>query len=666
MEIDVKDDDRLVEFLKRNYSCLQGLYRMSSFEARVNYIHTWKTARSLFYELKAEAGEREAGNIAFKSAIENFYLLIKYVEEERPGVVERQAVLLLKSKSLLYEAFDYTLHVPDSLETYFEGIAAEFDKHSSPEDMERWTEKFNQGRPLEPLDERTKVIKDLLIAALLGVNHHIRQHSRESYKRALRLLEKIHRYVVNELPRQHQKERESFGLLGLTLFLKGRVLMAQGAYDLSRSAFRGSAEAYVNRLRQKEEFLRKEYITDTEFRQKTSVTLRRVALVTAFGDGYLSFLSSQINRALESLTLARATLTLNSGRIYLAYVDVWYWACQRAKHSSDEKVIDRVIEGLKISCKTLSELAGNTRYEYRASVELALAFYYKAKLSAQDSDELFNEADRLLDRVIKYAGAINQNREYKNPHLFGDALIYKSYLLRAHARSRRKSDQEPKDLHELMSALEAAEQACEVGEKQGTAPLRSEAWAALGAVYTDLVEYRQRQGEEFSHDFDRALKALRRSLKDTGGNVRLDAAAYLRLSRLCLLNKDTEIMAYDYFQQWRKLEERVEHAYLNELARELEGKDKIVSPFLLVEAGETLEYDVWKEKLVEALHDVAIRRFIHEELLDDEPLSDKDLELQFRNYLKDHLKYSPGKVSTLVKQDGLFKKLKKMMKRPPT
>lgn len=666
MKLEIQDDSRLVKMLDRNHSYLQEQYRLGQFEGRIDYVHTWQPAR-LFYELGAEKNQPKAGDIDFFQAVDNFYGLIQFVERERPQVSRTQATLVLRSKIIIYEAFDYFLHVPDELEEYFDQKARHFAGHPRSEDMEQWArQEFNQGNPFACRDEETKVIKDLLIAVLLGVNSYIRQHSHKSYSNALDILEKVHRYVEEDLPLQHQQERQSLGLLGLTLYLKGRTLMAQGRYEECRKAFRESAEAYVNRLRQKEEFLRQGKITKDAFIQKTSVTLRRAALVTAFGDGYLSFISSQINRALESLTLARATLTQNSGRVYLAYVDMWYWACQRAKHSSDERLIDDVIEGLTRCHDTLFSLVKNSRYRHRAGVELALAIYYKSKLSPQDTDDLLDEAEKFLNSAIDYAKVL-KGKDYKNPHLFGDALIYQSYFKRARFRSQWKDKKSPDDLKVLMEALEVAEAACEVSEKQGTDPLKSEAWAARGAVYTDLVNYRKELGEDFTKDFEMAYHSLRRALKWTGGNPRLDAACYLRLSKLCLLNEKTVSLGHDYFEQWRKLESNVEHAYLKEMARDLEVREKLDDPFFLVKPGETLEYAKWEKELVDKLHEAAMRKFISTLPADSKKtLGDKTLKARFGKFMHEEIGYSTGKVNGLLNHTDLFSKLKEMIMKSPT
>jgi len=660
------DNEHLVNCLVKNHACLRRRYRLGGFEDKVSYVRTWlPLPGTLFYELKAEEDEAAEGEISFRKAVENFYRLIEYLKQNCPNVSEEHGVLLLRSRSLVYEACDYATRVPPKLEEYFDEMSERFDSSPRPKDMERWADELNGDRPFARKDEQTKVIKDLLIAALFGANYYYRQHGESAYRQALKLLGKIQKYVVEELPRQHEIERQSFGLIGLTLYLKGRILMAQGSYAKSRVAFRQSAEAYVNRLRQKEELLRDDETKREELREKTSVTLRRAALVTAFGDGYLSFLTSQVTRALEALTLARATLAQNSGRVYLAYVDVWYWACKRAAHSSEEKVIDEVVAGLEDCYRTLEGLVPGSRYTHRTGVQLALALYYKAKLSPQDFNSAFDRAMRLLDEAIGYAGVYKDRNTYKNPHLLGDALIYKSYFLRAHFRSQGRTSQKSELQQDLMAAKEVAMQARDVSASQGTAPLKSEAWAALGSVYTDLVEFRQKRHEDFYEDFDEALKALRQALKENGGeNARLDAACYLRLARLCLLNRNTEILAYDYFEQWRKLEGQVEHAYLKGMARELRRKDKIGGPVLVIKSSEGLRYKDWAKKLSEFLLDVTMKQFVASQ--DGNSFSPEQWRILLGKYMRRKLGYSQHKTNDLIDKKELIEKLMRMRELPTT
>lgn len=661
MSFDFNDQQQVVDLLRVNYSCLQRQYRLGLFEGTINCARKWRGPDSEveFCELTAEAVEGGAA-IIFKEAVDNFYELIKYAEAKWPGVRERQGVLLLKSKSLVYEAKDYTVTVPAELSEEFVEVADRFMRSARAREMERWAEELNGAAfaTENPKDERTKVIKNLLIASLLGANHYYRQYDEAAYSRALSLLERIQIYVEEELPQQHRMERKSFGLLALTLFLKGRVLMAQGSFKKSREAFRLSAEAYVARVRQKEEFFRSgEIKTQAELDEKLSVTLRRAALVAAFGDGYLSFVTSEITRAREALTLARASLTRNSGRAYLAYVDLWFFACQRAAYSSDLKVLNEAIRGIDECFQTFQTLVPGTHFVHRAGVQKALALYYRSKLSTRDSAEDSTIAMQLLDDAIDYAKEFKGGK-YKNPHLLADALVYKSFFLRARCRKAPPESA----LQSLEEAKEVARHACAVSK--GIAPMESEAWAALGAAYSDIAELRKSQRMDFFTEFDQAMDALQRSLRENAGeNARLDAAAYLRLSRLCLLTRATEIMAYEFFERWRELEGRVEHAYLKRMASDLRSEDKIVAPFFLIRGDESLKYTDWESAVRDFLLDTALKRFAaaHKK----ERHTDREWKRLLMQYLRGTVEDKEKEARALIERKRLLDKIKKMTASPP-
>lgn len=625
MGFDFTNHQQVVELLSKNYTCLQKLYRLGRFEEKVKRGPEWRGpgAEQSFYELTPaeESDEDEQDDddaYSLKEAVENFYRLIRHADLKWPAVRTQNGVLLLKGKLIVYEMLDYFLvGIPPELEKSFIDDAGRFMEFPQPRRMERWAEEVNGGEfGEENHDKRTEVVKNLLIASLFGANHYYRQYGTPSLNRALALLDKIKDYVEKELPAQHREPRKSFGLLGLTLFLKGRILLAQGAYARSREAFRQSADAYVARVRQKEEFQREGRISKTEMREKISITLRRAALVTAFGDGYLSFITSEITRALETLRLARAALTQNSGHTYLTYVDTWYWACMRAAHSSDRETMNKVVGGLRHCHGRLSDLAegSSNRYVHQTGVQLALALYYRAKLLARAPAEAdLQEAWSLLNAAIQHTRAMPDGK-HRNLQLRTDALIYRSYFLRDRFR-RLKGGAAGGGLDYLMQAKEDATEARDVSDGTGIAPMKSEAWAALGSVHTDLADYYGTRDENFYANFDRAGEALRQALKENGGeNARLEAACYLRLAKLCILNPNTEILAYDYFEQWKRLEGRVEHAYLKVMAQDFLRKNKIAPLFRLVKPDPDVTFKAWEEAVLDFLIDAAMTRFaaIHE------------------------------------------------------
>jgi hypothetical protein len=663
--MDLSDVRQVIKLLADNYSCLHSMYRGGKFEDSVGVVDEVSSGDSRkFYVLNCQGNTEATTWVMFKDAVANFYRLIEYVGGQRAFVYQNAGPLILRSKCLIYEAYDYQGWIPIELEQYFINLTEVFLSRSNPKEMEDWADEINNYEEYGSPDQKTGAIKYLLIAALLGVNSHIRRHS--DYRNALDKLDRIYKYAVVKLPQQHVEQRESYGVMALSLYLKGRALLALGSFAQSRVAFAQSTEAYVNRVRQKEQFWDtnpKKIKSEAEFRDKVSVTLRRAALVTAFGDGYLSYINSEITRALESLTLARAALSQNSGRIFLAFVDMRILACKRALHSSDRVEIEKVVTGLESCHATLERLAGDTRYYLRCSVELSLALYYKSKFASPDSGSSYKRAKELLEGVINEVEE-DRDGESKNPHLLSDARIYKSYLLRSRFRSHRRAEQQA-HIDELKEAIDEATKACTVADKHGTALLRSEAHAALGAAYTDMIVFlqkRQKQQKDFFNEFGKAFQALQTSLRENAENVRLEAASYLRLTRLCLLNENTTVMGHEYFEQWRRLENKVEHAYLKEIAADIEKQ--LGSPYYLVKPGKMLEINGEPNRVFAFMQEVAINRVAMNLLRTSygRNINDKALRRELENFLKANTDIPDTSVRRIVDNYGLLDKLKKLIR----
>lgn len=661
---EAKSDQHLIEQLESNYHCLQRQYRLGRFEGTVAYAGRWRPAGdesgSLFYELcvgreMSEQVQTPAGEISFADAINDLYALVTYVKKKMQctGACE---LLLLRCKCLIYEATDYFLRVPPELGVYFINYAEDF-----PQQVAEADSLAGDGGSAGGKDKLGRVIKVQIIAALCGANELYRRHGPSSYKRALELLEKLNRYILEELPRQHEQERESFGLIGLAQYLTGRVLSAKGAVKESHKAYRQSAEAYVARLRQKEQFFELQLIKPHEYEEKISVTLRRAALVTAFGDGYLSFISSRLARALESLTLARAALSRNSGRVYRTYVDMLYWACKRAAHSTDAKRIEEIVRELRNCRKTLGELTPDSHYFHRAGLQLALALYYRRMGSPDQAEADYEEGMLYLNEAITHAEQLRDD-EFRNPHLLAAALVTKSRFLSARYQSPKAKD--PAAARRYTEALAEAEavaqRACEVSvDIKG---MESESWATLGDVYSELAVLHKGRRERFYFYFDEALKALRLALKKNRGdeNIRIDAVCYVRLTKLCLLDPNTKLLAHQYFEEWKKIEPEVEHDYWKRMAVGLEGK--LGGPALLVKAWETLNYGTWEKRLAEFLLEESLKNFVAAHA--GHIYKDEKLESLLRDHLRLTIGYGDRKVAQLIKDRELLEKVKTMRAHP--
>lgn len=187
----LNDLAQLIQRLERNYLCLHRHYRLGGFERPVGYLHKWRPDEARtnveFYELCdqeiAKHDEAKAGDISFQAAINDLYQLVLYIESEQQETAVIEGVLLLRCKCLIYEATDYLLDVPAALGSYFIDIAENFPHRTR--DVERQAEDLNGGI-FTNKDER----------------------------------ERLNRFVIEELPSQHEEERQSFGLLGLAQYEK--------------------------------------------------------------------------------------------------------------------------------------------------------------------------------------------------------------------------------------------------------------------------------------------------------------------------------------------------------------------------------------------------------------------------------------------------------------
>ena len=474
-------DSFLIDRLKHNYSHLHSQYRLGNAEGEVGWeLKPDPASRGLEFAEFCNVGDSKPVK-SFADAIADLYRLVKYIEVKRTGIATRSGELLLRCKCLIYEIKDYFLNVPEELGTYFVDFA--YKLPSREQELERTAEELNGG-PFKNKDERAKVIKLQLMAAIWGANQLYQEHNAHSYNRASYLLEKVNKIINETLPHQHEEVRESFGILGLAQYWTGRVLFRKGLIKESRAAFKKSADAYLARLRQKEDFCRLGLISPPELEEKVAVTIRRAALV-ASGDGYHYFANGQLSRALESLTLARAALTHNSGRIHLLYVDMLYWSCRRAMESSNLPKVEECIRALKSCREGFRELIPGSPHFHRAGIQLALALLYRRKLTGDIQNSDYDEGLGYLEDAIAYAERKTDKRDVLNPSLLAAAYVVKSRYQRS--RYVRDSKAEPEKFYAYLNeAKDTAAWAHFVS--QGIRMMQTEASASLGEVHTDLAE----------------------------------------------------------------------------------------------------------------------------------------------------------------------------------
>ena len=646
--------------LRENHRLLHRQYRLGNSEERIGFVQKAPVDdgadQPRFYLLCDGKQAAKAETVSFEEAAADLYQLVKYLDERNLTV---DGVLHLRCRCLVYEVMDYLLKVPEDLGEYFKDLASRFSGAAT--DVERIAEDLHGG-PFTNRNERAKVIKLHLIAAIWGANQMYREHNQPSYNRAYAVLERVNGFIQKELPNQHESPRESFGILGLAQYVTGRVLSRKGLTKESREAFRNSADAYLARLRQKEDYHRQGRLKLEEYEEKIAVTIRRSALVAAFGDGYHHFLSGQLTKALESLTVARAALTRNAGRVYVVYVEMLYWACHRAARSSDIEMITKCVRELRACRENFWTLIPNSPYFHRAGIQLALALLCHANLQETAEEPDFNEALDCLEAAIAYAKqpAYNRDRDYLNPSLLAGALITKSRYFRARAAQSLASSK-PEEAFEFLSQAQSfSERAHDA--VIGMRAMQSEASATLGEIHVDMAELNLSFLEEkFADNFKVALDYFQRARKENRGqNPRSEAVCLLGLTRLCLLNPNTEIAAREYFAQWKSIETLVEHDYCktlaNELARRFNPRDFVIN------IAESLSLKDWSAKLETHLINEALKEFVGATITNHIPT--KELRTQLADYLQATLGFGSTKSYKVIKERGLLEEVKRMKQDP--
>ena len=587
------------------YSYLYKPYRQGDFELDLDcYQYEWpelnNNADFYAYLPPGEDVLFTTKRIKYIEAVDNLYQLILFLKRNMESWVAEHKVLMLKIKNLVYEVKDYSLAVPPELGKYFLDQARAFNENVKRNEVEHAADEIRREESdlQKPDDERARVIKMQIIAALWGVGFLYRSHIYRNYEEALEIVENIETYVKKNLPRQHLHERQSFGLIGLTLYLKGKLLSATGEYSNAEKAYAHSSDAYVMRLDQKNEFSEKGYITKEQYEEKKIVTLRRTALVSALGLGYLAFISSRIYKALAALRMARAALKQNVGAVYEAYTDILFFACRRAEGSSERETIEEVVKGIQACYATLLDLVPDTHYLHRAGIELAIALHYRIKSAQKSGAGIehaladYDKAMELLKLAIVYAEGVEGKRK-KNQRLLTEALFIRSYI-------RRCLPEIAENRHSNLSKAEDDARRS-LKEAAGNTRMECEALIALGSVQYEQARYYKRANKEL--EFRKKVNTSQNSFRDAlmlnhKKNVRIEAVCYLKLTKLSLLDPSSVALAHDYFKRWKEIENRVEHAFCHYMADEINKRLSEGGPLLIINAESPLTQSEWKKKLL--------------------------------------------------------------------
>jgi hypothetical protein len=280
------------------------------------------------------------------------------------------------------------------------------------------------------------------------------------------------------------------------------------------------------------------------------------------------------------------------------------------------------------------------------------------RLTGEVTGADYDEGSKYINDAIEYAKCKSTKRDFRNPSLLAAAMVMKSRFLRARCFSEAETVDRKRHFEYLNEAMKVAAEAHLVSDIK---LVQTEASAALGEIHTDLATLNLTWHKaDFQHNFEAALKFFQRAITENDRqNLRNHAVCLLGLTRLCLLNPNTEVAAREYFAEWKTIEKLVEHSYCQAMAEQLESQFN--SPVLLIKITEPLHVRKLQEKLKERLIDEALERFWTKDKLTYHKRKWRKL---LSNHLQSELNYGSTKVNALIRERGLLDRVTAMREQP--
>ena len=508
---------------------------------------------------------------------------------------------LLRSRVLYYEIQDYNLSLDKSDSSFLISLAERMAKRGLAKCVSELLDKMIRVK-VKPGDElHDAAAKEYFLFAMFGIQSLVRRHE---FERGLNLLNVIEEFVRDGLRLTNGKP--SFGLQGLAQYLRARLYFGLGLLGDARQAAMESTRNYALTVERLEGKRLRGDLKEENIDELHLLSIRRSALTTSIGSAHISIMIGRIEEALKLLALCRAVLTLDCGELYARYVDVLWAEGVRALHSDKPSELQSAAKVLYRSRKTFIRLVPHSHYLGRSSVELALVYFYLARYydrTASANEEsrrkcrvYFARAEKYASEVIKLAEDLQGGRQ-RNPRLLADGYDVRSRLLAFMP--------EP-DFEGALRDAEAAEKCA--GEMR---QVRCEALIAGGTALVRKAEHLRRRGKkaEMLETKTKAEAKLKEALElNDNNNTRIRAVALLRLAQAGLLSPTTYPDARLCIREYMKSADKIEHAFVKELADEVMAMERVVEKFFYADTTETWNVSIFREKLEEYL----VNEFINE------------------------------------------------------
>jgi len=681
--------ETLLATLKENYNSLAHAYRRGELKGMFQLTTKDGLIKRIYKKFSGEDKPILFSDVAVKLFEQTQLLDDSYKERTNLSndIKEQIAEYKIRAQTMSYEISDYFLTTNDVMSKHFMKLTREVAKDVKSYYAEHYGF-VTTGQV------KLNIVKQTVLGALLGVNALYRSYDAAKYTTGLGYVEQLVDFLEEDFAKFCNRKHAAFGLLGLAYFLKGRLLLGLVRYGEAEDCFRLSAENYVKKLPNRAEAFEEsvgqadrgnESLHSATLQAATAevsvaeiLTLRRAALALAFGSGYTALINSRVKEANSLLTLARGILHFNAPPVYAAYTNLLYWAAKRAEHSSDTKVLLEAKKGIEECRVIFTADVPYSHYPHRCSIEHSLLLHYLAQQQPAQKSAYYQTAIDELKAAVKFASGGGEARG-TNKQLHSEACYILSHTLRYQSADLWASGDE-RSVATLREAFRYAKDA-ELSAKDFPRH-KCEALLALCGVYADVAKREIKLSDVDPHSKPNASPgSLSRSyackvLKlNDGANQRISAICFLRLVDYYLKNPNTYARAYSYWEEWLKIKNAIEHAFVKEWAARTELElNKIKGRTLIIDvAGDSDISDLRDDlNLAFAKHNIeAWVRKIHDQYeYKDEKIKMKKLgspgpkasfQIALKTFIAKTLKITPSEAKDLITKHHLIEMANHLM-----
>lgn len=508
---------------------------------------TWEDFSRRLGQIK-RACKRGCFDTQLRAMTTNLHTFLRSVETAHLN--EKDLPLYWKGRTILYELNDI-FHLDDSINKWtYEGGKLIYDEIQ--ELKGRWK---NRG----PHSELAyQLIKEKIIFCTYYAHELKRRNETDT---CLERLQSLLDFVTNEVKTDDVRCLSTRANLCYHL---GAVYRLLEQHDLGESMYAQAIELYYERIKRR----------PLDDHDDQLFTTRRIAMCIGLGFGWQNLTRGYLRRAENALAAARSMLANSSDPVVPAYIELLYGTIRRCRAGNNEVEIREANESLQKARRDFKKNQ-HKRYEARACWELALCC-----IPIKDYDG----AEKYLAVMETYATNHDDLKWLANVH-----------CLRSRIHRGREHYKE---------ALEEAEITYKIAKDGKQLLPEVDALITRGEANFYLAQATEQDAgyDDARTDFEAALQLLQKQevAGGAGGglsqtlNPKIASVCALRIAQ-CFARKGDEAKATSYFAEWELVSSSIEHAWVQDLACDVQIEIKAMSQSFNISAKDRLQWNYSKQ-----------------------------------------------------------------------